>query len=164
MAFEAAVSMETKLDALQRLVDGGIITQTDYDICKRALTKKPPNSNCIFRDKFMAAFFKGFGKSPYLNTPGITLNLILENRMDDPITISTTISVNGIIVIMDHSSIRDLPAKSKIIVQELLPFDKLDLLDVTKVEDIESLSFSFKCSDGHFKDLSKYSKPKKIVL
>ena len=31
-------------------------------------------------------------------------------------------------------------------------------------EYIESLSFSFKCSDGHFKDLSKYSKPKKIVL
>lgn len=164
MGFEAAVSLETKLDTIQRLVDGGVLTKTDYELCKRALTKKEPSANWVYRDKFMAAFFKGFGKNRFMEDQGILLNMILENRTDDPISIYATISVNGIIVNLDHNCIRNLPAKSKIIAQVPLPYDKLDMLDVKKVEDMETLSFSFKCQDGHFKDLSKYSKPKKLVL
>ena len=47
MAFEAAVDLSTKEEALKILVDKGILTQTDFEKCKKALSKKPSEAGLL---------------------------------------------------------------------------------------------------------------------
>ena len=164
MAFEPAVDMNTKEEALQILVDKGILTKTDFDKCKRVLSKKSTVGGCIYRDKSIVVYYKGYKEQTMFSGKGIKFFLIVENRTNEPVSIHGTFGLNGIIVEKDIVCASNLLGKAKAIAEITFFYSKLDMIDIYSVSNIEKFSFGFWYTNKQGRVLSDLEKLKDISL
>ncbi len=164
MAFEALTDLETKLEALQILVEKEILTKHDFDLCARALKRKNTEKGLIYRDKLIAVYYRGLEEQQMLAGKGVKVYLVIENRTNEPITVKARKSVNGIIVEKDDTISNHLPEKAKVIETPAFFFEKLKAVDVESIRDIQELSFLFRYEDDHFREIGKAKKPSVIQI
>ncbi len=154
----------SKQDALAALVEDGILTSQEYKACLRAVERTSSEKGFIYRDKFIAVEYRGYEKSQMVGGSGIKIHLIIENKTQLPLTIRARVMVNGIIIEKDENMVSDIPEKSKMLVSIAVFFDKLRPLDIKTVQDIEEVSFLFRCIGENYKEVNKAKKRAVIVL
>ena len=164
MAFEAITELDTKIDALQVLVDKGILTKHDFDSCKKAISKKNTEKGLIYRDKFIAVYFRGAREEQMLAGKGVKVFLLIENRTKSELSVRARISVNDVIVERTSYFCSDIPEKSKVIAEVGVFYDKLHAIDIYSVSDVETISFLFWSVDSTNKELFRAKKPTVITV
>ncbi len=164
MGFEAATEFSVKSDSLQELVDLGILTKHDFELCIRALKKKETEKGLIYRDKFIAVEYRGYDEQDNYNGKSIRVKFVVQNRTAEPLTVKARVYVNGVIVSKEEDISRRTPEKSKVIEEAIVNYDTLDVIDVKTVEDIEDISFLFWTVDSKYRELNKAKKPVSVVL
>ncbi len=164
MAFEAAVDLNTKEEALKILVDKGILTMTDFEKCKKALSKKPSEAGLIYRDKIISVFYKSVQEQQMLAGKGIKAYLIVENRTTEPITIKATCAANGVIMEQDIQLAGGLLGKAKAIAEVAFFYNKLQIIDIHSLKDLKTISFVFRGYDKMHREMCNSIKMKEVVV
>ena len=164
MAFEAAVDLDTKEEALKLLVDKGILTQTDFEKCKKALSKKAAEAGLIYHDKTISVFYKSTQEQQMLGGKGIKVYLIVENKTKEPITIKATCAANGIIMEHDIQLVSNLLGKAKAIVEVVYFFNKLSVIDIHSIKDLKTVSFCFSAYDKMRREICSSTIMKEVVV
>ncbi len=164
MGFEAATEFSVKSDSLQELVDLGILTKHDFELCIRALKRKETEKGLIYRDKYIAVEYRGFEEQDNYNGKGIRLMFVIQNRTSEPLNVKARICVNGVIVEKEASISTRTPEKSKVIEDASVYYDTLHVIDVNSIDDIEDISFLFWSTDSKYKELNRARKPVSVIL
>ena len=153
-----------KRQALSSLVAEGVLTPKDFSACIRAIERTSMEKGPIYRDKFITVDYRGYEKSQMLGGSGFKVHLIIENKTQSQITIRARTLVNGVIVEKDELISSDIPERSKIIASASFFYDKLKPLDIKTIQDVEEISFLFRCIGEQYKEINKAKRMAKIML
>ena len=164
MAENSIIDVGMKKEALNVLVEKGILTEAEYHNCVKAIEKQKTDKGIFYKDKCIGVSYRGYEVQNMFGGKGIKIFIIVENKTPEVTSVRCRLSVNDVIVDNDHSISSQIPPKSKIIAEVVIFFDKLKVLDVSNVTDIESISFVFTTMNKQRQELAQAKKPAKIYL